>query len=200
MTRSRQERSAARRAEAMASPLRMELVGLFGQARELSVSDMATRMGRPATSIYHHLHILLEAGILREVGTRPKGKRFEMLYSVTEDLVRLDVEPDDPIAVAHALKAVRAGLRMAERDLAAALERDDLTHEGPARNLMTMRVHVRSPEQLLASINEHLFAIESLLRAASENPPDESADDQFLSLTMVLAPLAGRDPARKDDV
>jgi len=199
MNERRQESNPSQRAEAMASPLRMELVGLFGQERELSVSDMAARMGRPATSIYHHLHVLLEAGILREAGSRPKGKRFETLYAVTDDMVRLEVEPDDPIAVEHALKAVRSGLRMAERDVGAAIERDDLAHEGPERNLVTMRVHVRASRRLLAAINEHLFAIEDLLRAASENPPDESDDDQFLSLTTVLAPLTGRDPTRKDD-
>ena len=198
MNERRQETRSAQRAEAMASPLRMEIVGLFGQANELSVADIAGRIGRPATSVYHHLHVLLDAEILREAGTRPKGKRHETLYALTEGTVRLEVEPDDAVAIEHAMKAVRAGLRMAERDVAAAVTRDDVVHEGPERTLMTMRVHVRASKRLLAAINEHLLAIEELLQHEAEHAPDESPDDRFLSLTTVLAPLSGRDAKQKD--
>lgn len=186
------ERGAAQ-AEALASPIRLEILGLFAGAERLAVSEMAARMGRPATSIYHHVHVLLEADILREDGTRPKGKRYETLYAPVEDMVTVAVDRENPIALDHVIKAVKSGLRMAERDVIAAVMRDDLCFEGPERNLITFRAHVRASKELLAKINEHFDAIQSLLFDAAAAPPEESPDDQFLSLTTVIAPLSGRE-------
>jgi DNA-binding transcriptional ArsR family regulator len=188
--------------EALASPMRMELVGHFVYAESLSVSDLARRTGRPATSIYHHVHRLLEAGLLREVGTRPKGKRFETLYALSDPWVQADVKPDESSSLEHLLKALRAALNMAARDVEAALPRDDVEHEGPARSLWSMRAHLRASPELLSDLNAHLTAIEERLRREAAKPPAPRADDQYLSLTVVLAPLRGRmapDPESEGD-
>jgi len=177
---------------ALASPLRLELVGLFTESSGLSISDMAARLGRPATSLYHHVQVLEDAGVLQRVGTRPKGKRFETVYEVARALVELDVEGADPEAVAHARQVMSAALRMADRDFAAAIERADLHEDGPRRNMLGMRIHLRASGEVLARLNERLDAVLELISELTAVDQEPGPDDRFVSLTMLLAPLRGR--------
>lgn len=187
-----------RQTAALASPQRMEIVSLFGESDTLAVSDIAARIGRPATSIYHHLDVLLAASILRPAGTRPKGKRYERLYAIEDGLIRLELDPTRPGIGNQARKAMRSALRMAERDFEAALSHAETQTEGPERNLTAMRVHMRATPALRAALNEHLAAIEALLlEHGSDEPPGPA--DEFLSLTLVLAPLRGRAPKPEED-
>lgn len=188
------------RLAALASPLRLELVGQFTDPGPLSISDLAARTGRPATSLYHHVRILEEAGILLPAGTRPKGKRFETVYRLAENSMELGVETDDAAAVAQACKAMATSLRMAERDFRAAFARDDLCAEGSGRNILSLRVHMRASPDVLAELNGHLESIRKLMLTHAEADDATGPDDQFLSLTLALAPLRGRrlDPDTHD--
>ena len=177
---------------ALSSPMRLELVGLFTGPEPLSISDMATRLGRPATSLYHHVAILTEAGVLREAGTRPKGKRFETLFELTDHRLELAVEPDDDETARQAIKAMSAALRMAERDFSAAFDRGDLVTDGPDRNLTGLRMHMRASPEALVLLNEKLQAIEDLLQELTAADDEPGPHDQFISLTYLLAPLRGR--------
>jgi len=177
---------------ALASPLRMELVGIFTEPGGLSISDMAARLGRPATSLYHHVQVLEDAGVLRQAGTRPKGKRFETVYELTEHLLDLDVDRTDPEAIDHAVKAMSAALRMADRDFAAAVERDDVCDEGPRRNIFGMRMHLRAPDSVLAELNQRIDAVLDLVRELTDADQEPGPGDRFVSLTLLLAPLRGR--------
>ena len=68
---------------ALSSPLRLEILGLFTEQKPLAISDMARLMGRKAGSLYYHLELLEAAGFVERTGTRPKGKRFEALFFPT---------------------------------------------------------------------------------------------------------------------
>jgi len=182
---------AARRA-ALSSPFRLELLGLFGEQEHLSVSDLALRTGRPATSLYHHLRVLEEAGVIRTVGTRPKGKRFETVYGVTESVLALAHDPEDPRSGAEITKAVEVMFRNASRDFIAALDRDDLEQEGPARNFFSVHVHARMSPRILARLNEKLRELEETMLEEASDRPEPGPDDQFLSFTIALAPIRGR--------
>ena len=185
------EHEAARRA-ALSSPFRLELVGLFGEQEQLSVSDMAARTGRPATSLYHHLKVLEDAGVVRAVGTRPKGKRFETVSEVAEPVLALAHDPGDPVSRAEIARAVKSTFRNVARDFVAALDREDLQQEGPARNIFNLHLHARlSPEQL-AGLNEWLRVLEEKMLEEASKPLGHGPDDQFLSFTIALAPIRGR--------
>ena len=47
---------------ALASPLRLEILGLFTARESMSISEMAEQMGRPPGSLYYHVDLLEEAG------------------------------------------------------------------------------------------------------------------------------------------
>ena len=177
---------------ALASPLRLEILGLFTNPEPLSIADMAQLMRRQAGSLYHHVGILEKTGLLRRAGTRPKGKRHEALFLPVAMRIEMEAAPGDESAAAHAVKTLASAFRMTERDLGAALREGDFLKEGPQRNLFATRMHLRTSPKLLARINKHLKAIEDLLMAESAKPPKPSPEDQHLSLTIALLPLRGR--------
>ncbi len=179
---------------ALASPLRLEILGLFTNPNPLAIADMAQLMGRTAGSLYHHVGILEKAGLLRRTGTRPKGKRHEALFLPTSTRIALAAPTGDTPASALAVKTMAAAFRMAERDLEAALQTGNRQTQGPQRNLFATRIHLRTSPKLLARINKHLQAIEDLLTAEAGKIPKASTDEQHLSLTIALLPLKGRNP------
>ncbi len=178
--------------KAMASPMRLELLGLFTSGEPLSISDMAALVCRPSSSLYYHVDMLENLGFLRRTGTRRKGKRFETLFELTAAAFEVEVEDGDPEAVEHAVKAISSAFRMAERDLDAALRSDEVIKEGPERNVIAARVHLRASPELLRQVNHHLDAIVELLVAEQAKQPDPTDRGQHLSLTFALLPLRGR--------
>ncbi len=183
---------------ALASPLRLEILGLFTNFEPMSIADMAGLMGRRAGSLYHHVGILEKTGLLRRTGTRPKGKRYEALFLPAAHRIELEAEQEDADAMEHVVRTLSTAFRMAERDLKAALRRDDCVVEGRQRNFHATRLHLRASPELLAGINENLRAIEKLVTDDIAARRDAGPDDQHLSLTLALLPLKGRGRAETD--
>ena len=177
---------------ALASPLRLEILGLFTSSEPLAISDMAPLMGRTAGSLYHHVGILEKAGLLIRTGTRPKGKRHEALFRPAANRIEVEAQPDNGAQDHLAVKTMAAAFRMAERDLAAAIDEGNFRQEGPERNLLATRMHLRASPRLLGKLNKHLDAIMDLLAAEAAKEPKPSAGDQHVSLTLALLPLKGR--------
>ena len=119
--------------KAVASPLRIELLGQFIDRKPLSVAEIAERMGRSATGIHYHVRVLEKAGILRRVGQQRSGRRPEALYKPVADVFKMeqkrDAAPDD------AVKTLSAAFRMAERDMRAAMSDPGTKSSGPYRNI-----------------------------------------------------------------
>ena len=177
---------------AVASPLRLEIMGLFVSADPLAISDMAAVMNRPAGSLYHHVRILEQAGILRQTGTRPKGKRHEALYLPTASRFEYDTAGEED-AIASAVKLMATGFRTAERDLEAALQSDSRPMKGPNPDLFAFRLHSRASPELLAKINNHMHAVLELMTPNEKTSSKFGPDDQHISLTIALLPIKGRD-------
>jgi DNA-binding transcriptional ArsR family regulator len=178
---------------AVASPLRLEILGLFVSADPLAISDMAALMNRSAGSLYHHVRILEQAGILKQTGTRPKGKRHEALYLPTASRFAYDTSSGDEDTIAGAVKMMATGFRAAERDLEASLRSDNRQMEGPDRDFYALRLHFRASPELLAKINKHMNAVLELLRPNEKTSSRYGPDDQHVSLTLALLPIKGRE-------
>ncbi len=178
---------------AVASPLRLEILGLFVSADPLAISDMAALMNRTAGSLYHHVRILEQAGILKQTGTRPKGKRHEALYVPTTSRFEYDTSSGDEDAIASAVKLMATNFRAAERDLEASLRSDTRQMEDPDPDFYAFRLHVRASPELLAKINKHMHAVLDLLTPNEKTSSKFGPDDQHVSLTLALLPIKGRD-------
>ena len=178
---------------ALASPLRLELIGLFVEREALSVAQIAQRMGRPATAIYYHVQLLEKAGLLRRAGERRSGRRGETLYRPAAERFEMDMDentkPGDPEA---AVKTLSMAFRMAVGDMKAAFEDESVRASGPRRNFIGGRFHCRLTREELAELNRHLRHIEKML----SRPPstaEPSPHDTFISLTLALMPLRKRE-------
>lgn len=177
---------------AVASPLRMELIGLFLERRPLSVAQLAERMGRSATALYYHVGLLEKAGILKRAGKRRSGRRAEALYLPVADMFKMEQEGGNTEAAATALKTMATAFRMAEGDMRAALADPRSKSAGPYRNVYGTRMHCRISKESLAELNGHLRAIEKTV-ARVHKSHEPSPDDQFVSLTLALMPLRNRE-------
>jgi DNA-binding transcriptional ArsR family regulator len=70
---------------ALAHPLRSTLLDLLLE-RAASVSELAAAVGRPRSTVAHHVNVLLDAGMLRVVRTRKVRAIEERFYGRTARL------------------------------------------------------------------------------------------------------------------
>src|SRR6478752_10463797 len=73
---------------AIADPLRSSLLDLVLE-RAATVAELATAVGRPRSTVAHHVGVLLDAGMLRVVRTRRVRAIDERYYGRTGRLFRV---------------------------------------------------------------------------------------------------------------
>lgn len=183
-----------RQRRALASPLRLELVGQFTAGYPMSVAELAGRMGRSAASLYHHVRKLEGVGLLQRAGERVEGGRPKALYLPVARSFQLGADPADAEGRGDILKTLATAFRMAHSELDEALQDPDRDQDGPTREVYATRLHARLTPAALAKLNGHIDAMMELL--LEEGQHDEIPDDaeHFVSLTLALLPLRNREP------
>ncbi len=179
--------------KALTSPVRQEILGHFAGTDGLSVTELADRMGRPPTALYYHVSQLAELGFLEVAGERRKGKRYESLYRPAAEMFEIDSEQDT--SVDDIVRTMEIATRSSVREMRDALENDRARIEGPDRNLIGLRLQGPLDPDTLAKVNEHIDSILDVVSGCGANPA-EHPDTEFISLTLALAPLRGRNPRR----
>lgn len=71
--------------KAMLSPVRVELAELLRSNGEATIADLAKMLGRPPETLYRHIAILVEAGLVVEKGYRKKSRHVERVYDLAAD-------------------------------------------------------------------------------------------------------------------
>jgi DNA-binding transcriptional ArsR family regulator len=87
--------------KALSHPLRNTILGLLHE-RAATVTELATALGRPKSTVAHHVKVLTEAGLLRVVRTRRVraieerfyGRTARMFYVALEQGVEEDLPRD----------------------------------------------------------------------------------------------------------
>jgi DNA-binding transcriptional ArsR family regulator len=118
---------------AMADPLRGTILDLLLE-RAATVSELASAVRRPKSTVAHHVNVLVAAGMLKVVRTRRVRAIDERYYGRTSRLFRVGIvnQPGDTPTVVGA-----NDLSVAAAEAAAAHQADDL------RSILR---HVRVPE------------------------------------------------------
>jgi DNA-binding transcriptional ArsR family regulator len=171
--------------ENLTSPVRLAIAQRLEIDKEATARELALRMGRPVTSLYHHLKALERAGVLRVVDERKSGRRPEAVYALVAPY----------LSTAEAVKTRRgkntygrAAVRVAEagaRAFSAAMARGAPRFEGESRNAMVRYFVLRADAKRLARLNALLDALED----AALRPSDEG---EAVHLTILLSPLPAR--------
>lgn len=131
---------------AMADPLRSTLLDLLLE-RAATVSELASAVGRPKSTVAHHVNVLVDAGMLRVVRTRRVRAIDERYYGRTARLFRVGVitQPGDTPTVV----CVNA-LSVAAAEAVPAHEADDLR---------TIIRHARIPRERAKEFWEQVLAL-----------------------------------------
>lgn len=167
--------------DAICSTIRLSIVEYFRSRGPMSVAELAEHLERPADGLYHHLRKLEARGMIREVGTRQRGRQIERIYDATADEYRVAEDATELVRVWRLISS------FAERNLAAAIEGERLRFRGEGRN-SAMRVETAQLDaRSLAEVLEHIEAIRSIFSSARENPTGES-----VTLTYVLSPTVAK--------
>jgi len=81
----------AAQVKAISHPLRTTILGLLHE-RAASVSELAAALGRPKSTVAHHVKVLAEAGLVRVVRTRRVRAIEERFYGRTARMFYVGVE------------------------------------------------------------------------------------------------------------
>jgi predicted ArsR family transcriptional regulator len=94
--------------EALANPVRVRILHLA--AGPVTVSELADRLGVPATRLYYHVNRLVHEGFLAQVDQRKSGARIEKIYQRTSSNLRLGADVAETIGDRRKAADAAAGL------------------------------------------------------------------------------------------
>jgi DNA-binding transcriptional ArsR family regulator len=167
---------------AVTSPRRLEVLEFLVSAAPCSVAELAEVMGTAADGLYHHLRILLKAGIVREVGKTDVGGRAVPVFDVVARELGFDEARDPERLVALWRCLGRRGARLLES-------------EGCGGEL---HLSLRSDtgwldDEQLDKVHKHLLHIHRIFAEGRQ-----SRVGSLWSLTHLLAPLTRRRSGRAE--
>jgi predicted ArsR family transcriptional regulator len=172
--------------ESLSSPVRLAIVQQLEIDREATARELAQRMGRPVTALYHHLQQLTDIGVLRIVAERKGARRPEAVYA----LVAGQISSAEAVKTRPGRKSyARAAVRVADagaRAFTAAVAHGDPRFAGKHRNATVKYFLLRADRQKLARLNE-------LLRELEHAAAHSCEDGEEIQLTILLAPLPSKE-------
>jgi DNA-binding transcriptional ArsR family regulator len=131
---------------AMADPLRATVLDLLLE-RAATVGELAAAVGRPKSTVAHHVKVLLDAGLVRVVRTRRVRAIDERYYGRTARLFR--VGPVDPRTLTPSVTFAN--------DLSIAAAEAGPAHD--ADDLRAIHRHVRIPRSQTKEFWERVIAL-----------------------------------------
>jgi DNA-binding transcriptional ArsR family regulator len=74
-------------------PIRYRIFRALEQPR--TIAELAVELERPANRLYYHVKLLVEAGLVREVGTRARARHTERVFGRAAERIRFtgELEP-----------------------------------------------------------------------------------------------------------
>ncbi len=168
-------------------PVRIDVFESLQVAGPASISELASRLGRPADSLYYHVHKLVSAGVIEELdetrGHEGPGRKGAV-YSVAAERLDVHLDPGSRHSRDAWVEGSASVLRLAQRDFAKTLDSGDPRPTGSRRNLVIRRIKMRLNSAQLREVNEML---ENLYERCWEHARNPEGD--LHALTFVMTPL-----------
>ena len=150
----------------------------------LTEKQLADQLGARPSALYHHIRLLLTAGLAVEAGTQVVNRKRVQLFAAPARVVRLRIQPHDASNRSAVQAFVRVLGRQIDRDFSLGLAASRAQTEGPERTLGLRRVCGSPDAATLAQINQKLDEIDALLVGSRGRP------EAGVILSWTLAPLA----------
>jgi DNA-binding transcriptional ArsR family regulator len=175
-----------RQLRALASPMRQAIVDTVAVAGPCAMKDIAAHIGRPASALYHHVHVLREVGLLTDQPARPGRGRPGVLFDVPGRPMVIRYEPEIARTGPPMRRIVNAMTRAAARDFATSY-RPGVAVSGAARRLWAARSEAWLTDAELRAVNRLLTRLIGMVQTGATRA---GAPARLHSLTFVLAPRA----------
>jgi hypothetical protein len=169
---------------ALASPVRMEIIDTLQKCGPSSIRELARQMARPADGLYHHVRLLLRAGVLFEKETRPVGRRQEAVYQVAGRIAGA-ISSSAPQGRDSMIRAATAVFRLAAREFTRAMHRPDAAALARAGGLRLSRQKAMLDDQGLKVLHRFLGRLEKTL---ARHP--EQKQGKLFAVTVSVGPAA----------
>jgi DNA-binding transcriptional ArsR family regulator len=170
---------------ALVSAARQETVDVLSQMGTISVSELASALGRPADAIYYHLRTLKRAGLVMSAGNRNRGKRQEELFRTISPDLQLDYQLGERGNAREITAIVGSMLRLGARDFCRTFLRGDAKVSGRGRELWALRTTGWLTPAEVARVNRY---IRSLANAVAK----PRGKGKLYGITVLLTPLDHR--------
>ncbi|MEM7198961.1 MAG: helix-turn-helix domain-containing protein [Planctomycetota bacterium] len=158
----RSHRLNPRQLECLASPVRAELMECLVARSSATVEELAAATGRSVHSLYYHLDLLRDVGLLRERGSRASGGRRAAVFEPIAPRLRLP-RGNDEAHRTSATRAVRTMLRKADREHADA-RHASATDPALVRHIRPLRIRTRLDERSAREFARRLAELGEWLR------------------------------------
>lgn len=183
-----------RQIEALATPARQEVIDALQVNGPCSVAELAASLGRAPDSLYYHVRKLEKVGLIVPAGARTSGAREEILYDTPASRVAIDVEPETPEQKKSLMRLVSSALRMAERDLRAALDAGLAVYRrSTARNAWGGRVKGWLTDEELATVRDHIEAVNEIVLRSRQR-----SGSALHAVTFVMTPIVPTERTRTE--
>jgi DNA-binding transcriptional ArsR family regulator len=170
---------------ALASSARQEVVDVLSQMGTVSVSELATALGRPADALYYHLRSLENSGLVVRERDRRQGSRQEKLYRTVSPDLQLQYKIGRKGNVREITAIVGSMLRLGIRDFRNAFRSGRARVAGPGRELWALRKTGWLKRREITGVNK---VIESLLNDVAK----PRGGGRLYAITVLLTPLDHR--------
>ena len=174
--------------EAVVSPVRHQLLRTLGALGPVTVKELAERMGRSPESLYYHVRALEEVGLLEQVDERRRRGRAEAVYATVARTLVTDPSQTSPAYVEAMQRSAAALLRLADRQLSMAFDRQRRSRSRRPTALMIRQYHARLSAKAQRELVRRLEELAEFVQAN-----DDPHAGEMIALTLALAPLASRD-------
>jgi DNA-binding transcriptional ArsR family regulator len=168
----------------LASPLRIELLERLMGEGPASVAELAGRLGRETSSLYYHIRLLREAGLIALTEHRGHGPSEEAVYAAAADHVTVVCNVDSEESIKAEEQGVGALLRLAQREYGKAMRRGEVRPEGGDRNLFAQRIRTNLDTQGIVELNRRVEELLEFLRTERDRGRGTP-----ITLTLVASPL-----------
>ena len=168
--------------DALSSPLRAELMVLMEALGEAVVAELAEAVGRPADRLYHHVHKLEKAGLIRAIGTRAAPRRDQTVYALVPEAVDLRADPSEADQIERMASLM---FRYALKQFIATVAAGELHQEKPRRN-GTFRTELGwLNQQQRKAVLQHMDGIREIFAQSRQAPRKGEKSLSVLMLTPV---------------
>jgi len=171
----------------LANPLRLRILNRLCR-REMSTAELRRELGDAPSNLYHHVHKLVDAGLLRLVRSVPRRGAVERYYravapgfTVPPELLTVGVEGAHPEIVA----TVRGMFEDVLAALADSLRRGLSGPEPPAEVPMISACEVRASRSRIDELRRRIDAL-----CAEIADPDAGEGTARYSFLLTFFPLA----------